>query len=51
MDNYNFKNFDDLKKFIDQKKFEKIFLITGKKSYFKSGAEKKISPILRLKKI
>ncbi len=51
MDNYNFKNFDDLKKFIDQKKFEKIFLITGKKSYFKSGAEKKISPILRFKKI
>ena len=41
MDNYNFKNFDDLKKFIEQKKFEKIFLITGKKSYFKSGAEKK----------
>ena len=26
-------------------------MITGKKSYFKSGAEKKISPILRFKKI
>ena len=49
MDNYNFKDFNDLKKFINQKKFEKIFLITGKKSYFKSGAEKKISPLLRFK--
>ena len=45
MDNYNIKNFDDLKKFIEKKKFEKIFLITGKKSYFKSGAEKNLSYI------
>ena len=28
----------DFKKIIDQKKFNKIFLITGKNSFFKSGA-------------
>ena len=50
MDNYNFKDFNDLKKFINQKKFEKIFLITGKNLTL-NQEQKKISPLLRFKKI
>ena len=31
---------EDLKKFIDDKSFKKIFLLCGKKSFITSGAEK-----------
>ena len=36
----NVSKLSDFKKIISNKKFNKIFLITGKNSYFKSKADK-----------
>ena len=45
----NFSNnaFSTLKKLVNQKFFKKILIISGKKSYFASGAEKLIKKILK----
>ena len=40
----------DLKYFFKDEKFNKIFVITGKKSYFLSGAKKIFDPLLKGKK-
>ena len=40
-------NLINLKKIISRNKFNKIFVITGKKSYTLSGADKIIGPILK----
>ena len=48
---YNFQDFDDLKNFMKQKSFKKIFLISGKNSFVKSGAKKMILPFLKSKTI
>ena len=49
MGKYNFHDFDDLKNFMKQKNFKKIFLISGKNSFTKSGANKMILPFLKSK--
>lgn len=49
MHRYSFQDFDDLKRFIKQKNFKRIFLITGKNSFNKSGAKKIVIPILKSK--
>ena len=45
---FNNKFLENLKTFIKDKSFRKIFIITGKNSYFKSGAnnifDKRITP-------
>ena len=43
---YNNKSLNDLKKFIIDKKFKKIFVLTGNNSYFKSGANKIFDKLL-----
>ena len=48
---YNFQDFDDLKNFMKQKSFKKIFLISGKNSFVKSGAKKMVLPFLKSKTI
>ena len=48
---YNFQDFDDLKNFMKQKSLKKIFLISGKNSFVKSGAKKMILPFLKSKTI
>ena len=42
---------EDLKKFINDKNFKKIFLLCGKKSFLTSGAEKLIKKIMTNKNI
>ncbi len=42
---------NDLKYFLKNKKFEKIFLLTGKKSYFLSGANKIFDNLIKKKNI
>lgn len=49
MNKYNFQDLKDLKKFIGQKNFKKIFLITGRNSFNKSGAKNIIEPMLKSK--
>ena len=44
-----FSNINNLKKFISDKKFKKIFILTGKKSYVLSGAKKIFSRLLKNK--
>lgn len=51
MDRFNFKKFEDFELFIRQKKNQRIFLITGKKSFLKSSANTKILPIIKSKEI
>lgn len=51
MGKYNFHDFDDLKNFMKQKNFKKIFLISGKNSFTKSGANKMILPFLKSKNV
>jgi len=46
----NYKSINKLKKIIDNKTFKKIFILTGKNSYYKSGASK-ILPSILLNKI
>tara|TARA_A100001015_G_C14992486_1_gene714648 strand:+ start:927 stop:2048 length:1122 start_codon:yes stop_codon:yes gene_type:complete len=43
---FNNKLIKNLKKFIQDKKFKKVFVITGKNSYFKSGANKIFDQLL-----
>ena len=50
MDNYNFKDFNDLKKFINQKKIWKNIFDNSKK-FTLNQEQKKKSPLLRFKKI
>ena len=45
------KNYKDMKKLINQNRFKKIFIITGKNSFFKSGAEKYFKSLFLNKKI
>ena len=49
MNNIDFSTINDLEKLIIQKKFEKIFILCGKKSYFLSGAHKVFKKILNKK--
>ena len=46
-----FKSLEDLEYFIKNKKFKKIFLLTGKNSFFQSGAQEIMSFMLKYKKI
>ena len=39
----------DLRYFFKDKKFNKVFIVAGKKSYFLSGAEKIFDPLLKAK--
>ena len=43
------KNFSEIAEYLLDKKFNKIFLITGKNSYFLSGADKIFDEILKQK--
>ena len=43
---FNNKLIKNLKKFIKDKKFKKVFVLTGKNSYFKSGANKLFDQLL-----
>ena len=47
MVNFSNNTFSTLKKLVNQKLFKKILIISGKKSYFASGAEKLIKKILK----
>lgn len=51
MNNLSFSSIDDLKKELKDKKFSKILIICGKKSFKNSGASKLISNLLINKKI
>ena len=42
----NYKNINNLKKIIGDKSFKKVFILTGKNSYYKSGASKIFEKIL-----
>ena len=41
------ENYEELLDLINKKNIESVFLVTGKKSYEKTGAEKKLSVILQ----
>ncbi len=45
------KRYKEIKKFINQKKYKKFFIITGFNSYYKSGASKYFEKIFRNKKV
>ena len=47
---FNNKFLENLKTFIKDKSFKKIFIITGKNSYFKSGADIIFDKLLMEKK-
>ena len=47
MVNFSNNTFSTLKKLLNQKLFKKILIISGKKSYFASGAEKLIKKTLK----
>ena len=47
MVNFSNNSFSTLKKLVNQKLFKKILIISGKKSYFASGAEKLIKTTLK----
>ena len=49
MINHSFQNLQDLKSFIKNENFKKIFVLTGKKSFLKSEAKRLISPMLKPK--
>ena len=49
MNNFYFSSKNDLSLFIKKEKFQKIFVICGKKSYESSGAKKFLNPILKKK--
>ena len=49
MHNFSFSSEQDLANFLKNKKFKKIFILCGKKSYVTSGAKKIISRYLRNK--
>ena len=51
MHNFLFSSELDLKNFIKQKKFTKIFILCGKKSYARSGAKKILPKYLKNKTI
>ena len=44
-------SFDDIQHFINDKSFNRIFVLGGKKSFVSSGAEKLIQKIVLKKKI
>ncbi len=46
----NFSKKKDIKIFLEKEKFKKIFIITGKNSYYKSGADKIFDNLLANKK-
>ncbi len=48
--NTNFNKENDIKTFLEKEKFENIFIITGKNSYYKSGASKIFDNLLSNKK-
>ena len=50
MGNIDFSVTSDLEKLISQTKFERIFFLCGKKSYFLSGAYQAFKKILNKKK-
>ena len=41
---------EDIKNYINDKNFKKIFVLCGKKSFITSGAEKKFSNLLKKKR-
>ena len=45
-ENINKNSQENIKRFVDDKSFKKFFVITGKNSYFKSGANKIFDKIL-----
>lgn len=49
MKNLNYSKISDLKKFLENKNLKKIFLLTGKKSFFNSGANKILENVLKKK--
>ena len=49
MHNFLLSSEQDLENFLKQKKFERIFILCGKKSYFLSGAKKILSKYLKNK--
>ncbi len=49
MSNINFSATSDLENLIAQAKFERIFFLCGKKSYFLSGAHQAFKKILKKK--
>ena len=46
----NFSKKTDIKIFLEKEKFKKVFIITGKNSYYKSGAKKIFDNFLANKK-
>ena len=42
-------NFEEISSFLSDNKFKKCFLVTGKNSYYKSGADKIFDKILEKK--
>lgn len=49
MKSYNFSKISDVKSFLEDKNFKKIFLLTGKKSFYLSGADKILQKCLNNK--
>ena len=40
---------EDLTRYLENKKFKKIFILSGKNSYYKSGANKILNPKIKNK--